>query len=95
MNTTYQSPVQTHRELHGRDPKPPYEWDAGLFFARPGCESGRITVRLTETEWQVIDVRFSLHDEHKVERVLTTFPLGEDFERAAKEHARDVYQATK
>jgi hypothetical protein len=82
--------IKTHREIWGRPPKLGYEWDAGVFPQQVGRLGGRITVRLTESAWEIINVTF-LTRQPKLVHVLESFPLGDDGERAAKERAREIY----
>lgn len=82
--------IYTHREINGRDPKVGYEWDAGVFPQQIGRLGGRITVRLTESTWEIISVTF-LSRQPNLVHVLESFPLGDENERAAKVRARQIY----
>lgn len=92
---TYATPktiIKTNRELTGRDPQPGYEWDAGAFHARPGRPGGRITVRMVDDGWQVMEVTFPLNTSEKKVKILKLLPLGEQYEREAKQFALEVFE---
>lgn len=82
--------IRTHKEINGRDPKPGYEWDAGVIPATAGRLGGRITVRLTVSNWEVVHVTF-MPDLTNRTYVLETFDPDEDGERAAKGRAKEIY----
>lgn len=71
--------VKTHRELHGKEPEPGYEWDAGNTPPRDK-EPGRWMVRRDRDNWVVL-FHFS---NGRPENIISTFPPTEDGERAAK-----------
>lgn len=72
--------IKSHRELHGKDPEPGYEWDAGI--TPPGDGSpGRWTVKRTLENWVVV---FHSFLSAGAEYAIQTFPPTEAGERAAK-----------
>lgn len=83
--------IRTHREINGRDPKPGYEWDAGQWPMTAGRLGGRVTVRLTQSGWQIVQVTFLLDHTKREHPVDPPFPPGDDGERAAKTRARQIY----
>lgn len=89
--------IQTHFELWGKEPAIGYEWDAGTFHVTKSHPSGRITVVLKATGWQVWEITWPpiIHRREgldKKELLLKQFPIGDDGERAAKEYARELFQ---
>lgn len=83
--------VRTHFESLGKHPKPGYQWNAGVYEQRIGRLGGRISVRLTQSAWEVIHVLFRSREPNTVIVLGDPFPLGDDGERAAKTRALEIF----